>query len=646
MLSLKTKLLTCSAFALAVSLTPLFGCSAHAETTKQLPIEDFFRQPEKTRYSISPDGKHFSWLQPWKEGKGRMNVMVADIDSPDEGRRITGVTERDIGDYGWVSDHHIMYATDSGGDENFHLYLKDINDDKEPVDVTPFKGVRAMVADWLREDPDHILVAMNKDNPQVFDIYKLDLNTHKLDLVAKNPGNITNWGTDHEGVVRLAWETNGVDITMLYRDKEGEEFKPLMTSNFEVENSVVGFTPDNKKLYFISDEGRDKPALYELDPHTKSKTLIFETDKAWGGIGGIFWSDKRKKLTGCWWQNDKQERHYFDDQAKKLFEDLKALRPDREVSIVDRDREETKYIVALWNDRDPGSYWFYDTEKPGELKKLAEVYPWLPTDRMAEMKPVSYKARDGRLIRGYLTVPKDSDGKNLPLVVNPHGGPEARDYWTFNPEVQMLANRGIAVFQPNYRVSTGFGRDFWKAGFKQWGQAQQDDITDGVKYLIEQGIADPKRIAIYGASYGGYATLMGLIKTPELYCCGVDYVGVSDITTLLDSVPEYWKPMREMMKTTIGDPDKDAAMLKEYSPIYHADKIVAPLFIAQGANDPRVIKKQSDDMVAAMKARGVEVEYMVKDNEGHGFHNEENRMDFYRHMVPFLEKHLGLPVEK
>lgn len=641
MLSMKSKLLTYSAFALAMAIAPMFSSAAIADTAKQLPIEDFFRQPEKADYQISPDGTMFSWLQPWEEGERRLNVMVAPVDGSKEPKRLTSVTTRDIAGYTWVSNDYMIYMSDTGGDENFHIWLVDVKNGTEPVDVTPYKGVRAMLFDVLKHDPDNILVMMNKENPEVFDVYKLNLKTKELTLEAKNPGNVTNWVTDHKGNVRIAVITDGVNEKMLYRDDNKSEFKPLLESTFKDTNAVAGFTYDNKKIYLISNVDRDKAALYELDPHSGKKDLIYENPD-WDISNAIF-SDVKEKMTGVSWYAEKRYYHFFDEDRAKMQEKLTSFKPGYEVSVVDASLDETKFIVGYYSDKLPGVYYFYDKNDPDNIRELANLYPWIDPDNMATVKPITYKSRDGLTIHGYLTLPKGmEDAKNLPLVVNPHGGPEARDTWGFNPEAQMLANRGVAVFQPNYRISTGYGKEFWMKGFKQWGQAQQDDITDGVKWLIEQGIADPKRIAIYGASYGGYATLMGLIKTPDLYACGVDYVGVSDITTLLASVPAYWKPMLDQMKETIGDPEKDAAMLKEYSPIFHADKIVAPLFIAQGANDPRVIKAQSDKMVKAMKDRGVEVEYMVKDNEGHGFHNEENRMDFYKAMIKFLSDHLKL----
>ena len=307
-------------------------------------------------------------------------------------------------------------------------------------------------------------------------------------------------------------------------------------------------------------------------------------------------------------------------------------------------KNEDKVLLHAGSDRTQGSYYFYDTVT-GEFRKLADLSPWLPEEKMAPMTPVQYIARDGLTIHGYLTLPAGSDGKNLPVVINPHGGPWARDTWGFDGEVQFLANRGLAVLQMNFRGSTGYGRAFWEAGFKQWGRAMQDDISDGVKWLIEQGIADPERIGIYGGSYGGYAVLAGLAFTPDLYACGVDYVGVSNLFTLLETIPPYWELGRQMMYEQIGHPEKEKELLKAASPVFHADRIRAPLFVAQGANDPRVKKAESDQIVEAMRKRGVDVEYMVKDNEGHGFLNEENRFDFYRAMERFHAKHLGSMAE-
>ena len=357
-------------------------------------------------------------------------------------------------------------------------------------------------------------------------------------------------------------------------------------------------------------------------------------------------SDKRKVITGAAFTTDRRSYHFFDSQREKLQRDLeKRLPKDYEVAVTHMSRDEAKVLVRTYSDKSRGSYYYYDRTN-GDFKKLADVSPWLKEEELADMKPIKYQSRDGLTIHGYLTLPKGVEPKNLPVVVNPHGGPWYRDRYGFNPEVQFLANRGYAVLQMNFRGSTGYGRKFWEASFKKWGKEMQNDITDGVHWLIKQGIADRKRIGIYGGSYGGYAVLAGLAFTPDVYACGVDYVGVSNIFTLLQSIPPYWELGREMFYAMVGHPEKEKELLRAASPVFHADKIKAPLFIAQGANDPRVKKAESDQMVAALKKRGINVPYMVKNNEGHGFHNQENRFDFYRAMEKFLAKHLHGKVAK
>ena len=297
-------------------------------------------------------------------------------------------------------------------------------------------------------------------------------------------------------------------------------------------------------------------------------------------------------------------------------------------------------IVRTFSDKSRGAYYYYD-HVSNEFEKLADISPRLNEDEMAAMEPIQYQSRDGLTINGYLTIPRGAEPKMLPVIVNPHGGPWARNRWGFDSEAQFLANRGLAVLQVNYRGSTGYGKAFWKASFKEWGRKMQDDITDGVNWLIREGIADRQRIGIYGASFGGYATLAGLAFTPDLCVCGVDYVGISNIFTWLKTIPPYWEPYRQMWREMIGDPEKDKELLIAGSPYFHAGRIKAPLFVAQGANDPRVKKAESDQIVAELEKRGIEVQYMVKDNEGHGFRNQENRFKFYRAMEDFLSKHIG-----
>lgn len=600
-----------------------------------LPMEDFFRNPEVGAFSLSPDGAKLAFVKPWER---RMNVYVRDIETGAE-KRVTSATERDIAGFFWKGSDRIVYIQDKGGDENFHIYLTDI-EGKTSRDLTPFDGVRAGVLDDLEEDPEHMLLEMNRRNPEVFDVYRCELATGELTQIAENPGNITGWLTDHDGRLRVAYETDGVNSSLLYRPTEKDEFKTLVTTNFKDSFLPLMFSYDNKLLYVASNLGRDKIAVYTFDPDAnKTRDLVFEHPDV--DVASLISSKKRKVITGVVYTTDKSRYHFFDKDRKELQDTLEKFFPGYEVAVTGMDDDERRATVRVYGDRTRGGSYLFDRQS-NSLTKLADHSPWLKETEMAPMEPIQYTSRDGLTIHGYLTLPLGVASRDLPLVVIPHGGPSARDEWGFDSEAQFLANRGAAVLQVNFRGSTGYGKKFWQAGFKQWGRAMQDDITDGVEWLVKQGIADPKRLAIYGGSYGGYAALAGATFTPDLYACAVSYVGPSNIFTLLESIPPYWEPYREMEYEEIGHPVKDKELLESISPVLHADKIRIPLFVAQGANDPRVKKAESDQIVEAVRKAGKDVVYMVKDNEGHGFRNEENRFDFYREMGGFLKKHLGL----
>ena len=602
-----------------------------------IPLKDFFRNPEMSSFSLSPDGKHISYMKPWEEGNRMMNVYVRPIDSNDE-IRITDASKRSLYGYFWINDNRIAYVQDKGGDENIHIYAVDI-DGKNNIDLTPFENIQARITDDLEDDPNFMLVALNKRNPQIHDVYRLNVNNGDMDMIAENPGNISGWGTDHDGKLRIATTSDGVNTSLLYRENEDDDFKSILTTNFKESVSPLFFTFDNKELYVSSNRGRDKSAIFKFDLETaKEGELIFEHDEV--DVYGLMSSKKRKVITGVSYTTDKRQIHFFDKWRENLQSTLESQLKGVEVAISGLSKDETKAIVVTYSDRSRGTYYYYDIENDN-LTKLADLSPWLNEDDMAFMKPIKYKSRDGLTIPGYLTLPLDyKKGEKLPVVINPHGGPWARDNWGFNPEIQFLANRGYAVLQMNFRGSVGYGREFWEISFKQWGKTMQDDITDGVNWLIEEGIADPARIAIYGASYGGYATLAGLTFTPDIYACGVDYVGVSNIFTLLETLPPYWELGRQMMYEMIGNPETEKELLEAASPLFHIDKIKAPLLVAQGANDPRVKQAESDQIVNALKAKGIDVPYILKDDEGHGFYNEENQFDFYQEMEKFLDKHL------
>lgn len=616
-------------------------CVAAPLSPALLPLKDFFRNFEMTSFTISPDGAKLAFMKPWQQ---RMNIFVRDLSTGKE-TQITHESVDSITGYLWKGSDNILFFKDKGGDENDHLWRVSISSGKT-FDLTPFPDVKAELTDDLEDDPDHIILELNKRDPRVFDVYRCNVNTGQLNLTAENPGDVVEWLNDHKGNIRVAVRSDGLNSDFLYRDDESQPFERLLSADFKNTLTPLMFGYDNKTLYMLTTldtpDGKkhDTAALYTYDPEQRrfGKELFSHPEV---DVSGLQASRKRKRITVAQYYTDKGHFHFFTAEDKQLYDKLKTLLPDMEIMVTGYDDAENKLILRAMSDRTPGSYYLYE-KRTDHLQKLADVAPWIVADQMAPMQPITFTTRDNLKLHGYLTLPVGIPAHNLPLVVIPHGGPQARDRWGFIREVQFLANRGAAVLQVNYRGSTGYGKQFTQAGFKEWGRKMQDDLTDSVRWLIAQGIADPKRVGIYGGSYGGYAALAGLAFTPDLYACGVSYVGPSNLFTLLKTLPPYWEPIRLREYETIGDPEKDKELLRAVSPSLHADKIKVPLFVAQGANDPRVNKAESEQIVVAVRRLGKDVVYMVKDNEGHGFRKEENRFDFYQEMEKFFGKHLGL----
>lgn len=617
----------------------LAACNSGAkEETKPpvLAVEDFFRNPEQTYWQISPDGEYVSYRSPYK---GHANIYVRKV-TDSVGIPVTFDTVRNINQYSWKGNR-ILYLQDVGGDENFQLFSVSI-DGKEQKALTPFPKVRTGILDDLRFVPGkekEIIIQMNKRDARFFDPYSINIETGETKSLYQNDKNFDTWYTDHNGVIRIASKTDGVNTTYYQRAGETEPFDSFLTTTYKETFTPNLFTFDNKNIYAISNIGRDKIAAVEYDLANKKEIREIYINPDYD-VDAINFSPKRKVINFVAFTSDRPGQKYLDSDAEADYNKLKEKFQGYEVSLYSANDNEDKFIVWTGNDKQPAKFYLYD-KKTGDTKFLSASRPWLKEDDMATMKPVEYKSRDGLTIHAYLTLPKGVEAKNLPVIINPHGGPWARDVWGYNSEVQFLANRGYGVLQMNYRGSTGYGKEFWLKGAKEWGKKMQDDITDGVEWLKKEGIADPKRVAIYGGSYGGYATLAGVTFTPDLYACAVDYVGVSNMFTFMKTIPPYWEPYKAMFSEMVGDPVKDSALLYEVSPVKHAMNIKAPLFIAQGANDPRVNKAESDQMVDELKKRGVDVQYMVKNDEGHGFANENNRLDFYKAMEKFFDKHLS-----
>jgi dipeptidyl aminopeptidase/acylaminoacyl peptidase len=613
------------------------GCNSQEKETPAPPIamKDFFKNGMKSSFQVSPDGQYYSYRADYK---GKTNIFVQKAGDT-TAVRVTSDTLRSIRIYFWKGDR-IIYQQDVGGDENFQIFSVKA-DGTGAKALTPFPGVRSGVIDVLRFIPGkekEMIVSINKRVKEYFDPYALNIETGELTLLYDNKQNFDSWFTDNNGVIRMASKTDGVNVTYLYRNSEKDSLQPFLSTSFKESFTPQFFDADNKYVYVLSNIGRDKVALATFDPVAKKELKEIYANQDYD-LDDAFYDRKKKVLVSVTWDGEKQERHFFDSEWEKVQKGMESKMPGYEVAITSYDDSHNKYIVAVSSDRLPVKYFAYDSNKK-DYQEVANPYAWLNEKDLAKMEPITFQSRDGLTIHGYLTLPKGIKPKNLPVVVNPHGGPWARDSWGYNPEVQFLANRGYAVLQLNFRGSTGYGRKFWESSFKQWGKKMQDDVSDGVEWLKIKGIADQNRIAIYGGSYGGYTTLAAVAFTPDLFAAAVDYVGVSNLFTFMNTIPAYWKPYLDQLHEMVGDPKKDSALLAEASPVFHADKIRTPLFIAQGANDPRVNKAESDQMVAALKKRGVEVEYMVKNNEGHGFLNQDSRFDFYGAMEKFLDKHL------
>ena len=635
-------------FLSALLLSALTMQNAAAET---LPLDYFFKNPEFAGFQVSPNGKELAAMV---NLNGRMNLAVMDIETR-KARAITSVTSQDVSGFMWATDERILFFMDKDGSESFGIFAVNTDGTLPRTLVEPLASVIASgraselrivaVIDVLEDEPKWVLVSSNERRAAYPDVYKMNIFNGNTVLVERNPGDITGWFTDWDGNVVGAVFQDELDVGFkLLRDAEEDEWEIIKQARFDDPSFVpAGIRDDGETGYVSSNltpdgETRDKSAIYEYNFKTKTfGKLVYEHDEV--DCCGLIQNRKMRDMIGVAYMVGKPEQVYLDPKWKARMDAINRALPNTYNQFTSFDHEETIGIVAATSSTQPTKYYLFDFVKQ-KFEHLADSRPWVDASKMSEMKPYSFQARDGRTLHGYLTVPNGSDGKNLPLIVNPHGGPWARDGWGYNSEHQFLANRGYAVIQVNFRGSTGFGRDHLQSSWKQWGQAMQDDVSDAVKWAIDQGVADADRICIYGGSYGGYATMAGLTFTPELYQCGINYVGVTDIPLLFETAPDSWAAGEEQMKIMVGDPDTEEAFLEQWSPSYHADKIQVPVFMAYGQQDPRVNIKHAKVMEKAMKKAGVDYELMIKRDEGHGYRKEENRYDFYGRMESFLAENL------
>ncbi|MBM4072375.1 MAG: S9 family peptidase [Planctomycetes bacterium] len=609
--------------------------AAHAELPPLIPRSVLFGNPVKSSPQISPDGRLLAYIAP--DDKNVLQVWVRTIGKKDD-RKLTADKKRGIRTYFWTYDgDRLVYLQDNDGDENYHLY--DVNLKTNTVrDLTPHPGVRAQNVDVDPKHPQEILVGLNLNDRSKFDVHRINLTTGAMELDTKNPGNVVSWTADADFKIRAAiaaTKDGGYDL--LYRARPKTKWRVLRHWGSEEQGSPVGFSEDGKTLYLIANHDSNALRLIALNVDSKQETVLAE-DPTYDVSGALVHPTKRT-IQAVTFNKEKLVRKVIDDD---IAQDVRVLSNVRkgQLGLVSRDLADRNWLVSYTNDDGPVYYYAYDRETK-QPTLLFSQQPQLEGLMLAQMRPMSYKARDGMVIHGYLTVPVGVAPKDLPTVLLVHGGPWARDSWGFNPLVQWLANRGYAVLQVNYRGSTGYGKKFLNAGNREWAGKMHDDLIDGVNWLVRHGVSNPKKIAIMGGSYGGYATLVGLTFTPDVFAAGVDIVGPSNIISLLKTIPAYWAPAKAMFNKRVGDLEKEEEFLRSRSPLFFVDRIKAPLLIGQGANDPRVKQAESDQIVAALRKASKPVEYIVYTDEGHGFARPENRMHFYACTEAFLSKHLG-----
>jgi dipeptidyl aminopeptidase/acylaminoacyl peptidase len=621
----------------AVALALCFAAAALAERPPLIPREVLLGNPVKTAPRISPDGTRLSYLAP--SDKGVLNVWVRTIGKTDD-TQVTNDTHRGIRIHFWAEDgKHLFYMQDLNGDENFHVYSVDL-DTKVVRDLTPFQGIKAAGILVDKNHPNEMLVGLNLRDRRAFDMYRIDLTSGAIAMDTQNPGDVLQWIPDPSFQIRAAMAQNPKDASTILRVRDGKDvaWRDLVTWPFGENGGTDDFTADGKALWVETSIGADTTRLVKMDIASGKEIETVAVDPK-VDVGGVVIQPDTHIVQAVGFNYTKNQWRVLDLAIKADFDVLAKLGRG-EFYLSARDRADRNWIVTYETDDGPVAYYAYSREtKKADL--LFVNRPKLAEFTLAKMEPMIIKARDGFELVSYLTLPVGMEARNLPLVLNVHGGPWGRDSWGYDAEAQWFANRGYACLQVNFRASEGFGKKFLNAGNLQWGAKMQDDLTDAVKWAIAKGIANPKKICIYGGSYGGYATLAGVTLTPELYTCGVDIVGPSNLATLLASIPPYWGPLKKTFTLRMGDVEKDEALNKKMSPLFHVDQIKAPLIIAQGANDPRVNIRESTQMVEAMRARGLPVTYVVYTDEGHGFARPVNRLDFYGRVDEFLAKYLG-----
>jgi dipeptidyl aminopeptidase/acylaminoacyl peptidase len=617
-----------TALALLVMAAPVFAqtpaaaarpAKATASADSPAPLVDrelFFGNPEITGAQISPDGQYLAFMKPYKDTR---NIWVKKTSEPfSAARLVTADTKRPIPGYFWSRDsRYILFVQDNAGDENYNVYA--VNPADAPAagqdapaarNITDAKGARAMLLSRPRTSPDTIVVGLNDRDPAWHDVYRVTISSGARDLVRKNTDRIAGWSFDDDGALRMATRTTDAGDTEIL-DARSDRLTPVYTCSAFESCAPIHYERGSTRAYLQSNKGdaNDLVRLMLFDPATGTETPVESDPLGRVDLGAANFSDVTGKLLVTSYMDDRLRVYFHDKAFEADYAFLKAKLPGRDLSFPSETADEQLWVVNAASDVEPGQTYLFN-RKTRALTLQYTIREKLPREALVTMKAVRYPSSDGLEIPAYLTLPKGVPAKNLPLVVVPHGGPWGRDVWGYSGMPQFLANRGYAVLQPNFRASTGFGKKFLNAGNKQWGDKMQDDITWGVKYLVAQGVADPKRVGIMGGSYGGYATLAGVTFTPDLYRAAVAIVAPSNLITLLETIPPYWESIRKVFYVRMGNPatPEGKAQLERQSPLNSAGKITTPLLVVQGANDPRVKRAEADQIVVALRDRGFPVE--------------------------------------
>jgi len=611
------------------------SCGSKQSTNGLIPVEDFFVKPEKSNFKLSPDGSKIAYLGVDDHCK---NIFVLDLHNKDRSKQLTYQSDMNVQYFFWASDSLIVYANSHSPGDSLRIFSIDVQSERSTALFPPKKGrLRWVSPQKLHRD--YLLASLNDRDSTVFDLYKVYVDGRGLQLVTQNPGNVSSWFASPDGKVRLAVTSDSVQESILYRPDETAAFKQVSITDYQTQIRPLGFVKDSLDLiYALSNQGRDKLALVEYNIAIgREERLLYSNRHV--DLEPEGYSDNLQQMVFSQYTLDKVEKHFFDPVFQKRFEKLSAQFKGQTVDILDTDTSLNRWIVKVYTDMHAGGIYFYDAAT-NEVRLLTEVNPKLTHAVLSPKEPISFQSRDGLTLHGYLTYPPNRRRESLPVVVLVHDGPNRRESVDFDAEVQFLANRGYLVFQPNYRGSSGYGKKFWAAGFKEWGGKIQADIIDGVTWLIHQGIVDKNRVAIMGSGFGGYSALHAATYNSSFYKCAISMSGYTNLFTYFKEIPPHQQQYVRLFYNIIGDPSREYEMFKAISPVFHADKVKIPVLFAQGGNDRFSSLTDANQFVQKLKNNNVPIRYIYKEDEGRRFRSEENIIYYYQEVEAFLKDYL------